>query len=49
MRFSFSEFQLFSFFQNQSERPAIAAQPDRGGEECRGECQPDPETRAAQE
>ena len=33
----------------ESDRPLIAAQPDRGGEECRGDCQADPQPRAAQE
>src|SRR6266852_1514244 len=33
----------------ESDRIAIAAQPDGCGDACRGECQPDPQTRAAQE
>ncbi len=32
-----------------SDRSLIAAQPDRCGEEGRGDCQADPQTRAAQE
>jgi glycerol uptake facilitator-like aquaporin len=32
-----------------SDRSLIAPQPDRGGEECRGDCQADPQPRAAQE
>src|SRR5437879_9396573 len=31
-----------------SDRSLIAAQSDRCGEECRGDCQPDPQARAAQ-
>src|SRR5260370_8423412 len=33
---------------DKSQRHAIAAQQDRCDDECRGECQPDPEARAAQ-
>ena len=33
----------------ESDRLPIAAQPDRGSEKYRGDCQPDPQTGAAQE